>query len=84
MVESESTDQSLASQNTKQDQCPSNLHKQPESGDVLEFFDGEGYVSGTFQRSESRELGEYYILQVGEDTQAVHTTDTVSILREAS
>ena len=62
----------------------SHLYKDPEPGDVLEFFDGEGFVSGTFQSAENREMGLYYTLQVGERSQAVHATDVVSILREAS
>lgn len=60
-----------------------NKTRQPKAGDLLEFFDGEGFVSGTFMEREFREMGEYLALRVGNETQWVHNTDVVAVLKKA-
>ena len=54
----------------------------PEPGDLLEFFDGEGFVSGTYMESEERELGLFMAIRVGNETQWVHRSDVMAILKE--
>ena len=54
--------------------------RQPEPGDLLEFFDGEGFVSGTFMEREFRDDEEWLALRVRNETHWVHHTDVVSVL----
>lgn len=56
--------------------------RQPVSGDLLEFFDGEGFVSGTFMEREFRDGEEWLALRVGNETQWVHHTDVVAVLKK--
>ena len=53
----------------------------PVKGDLLEFFDGEGFVSGKLLDTEETERGSHYVLQVGSERQKVHYSDVVSILK---
>jgi hypothetical protein len=57
--------------------------RQPKAGDLLEFFDGEGFVSGTFMEREFRDDEEWLALRVGNDTQWVHHTDVVAVLKKS-
>ena len=54
----------------------------PQPGDLLEYFDGEGFVSGTFMEREFRETGEHLALKVGNKTVWVHHTDVVAVLKK--
>ena len=55
-----------------------------EVGDVVEFCDGEGFVSGTVLDRESRDgLGKGFILRTGDERQWVHRSDIVALLRSA-
>jgi hypothetical protein len=56
----------------------------PEPGDLLEFFDGEGFVSGTMMGEEHRRDELHFVLQVGNERQSVHHTDVMAILKEKS
>ena len=53
----------------------------PKPGDLLEFSDGEGFVSGTMMRTEEKETGSHYVLSVQGETQRVHYQDVVAILK---
>ena len=55
--------------------------ERPNPGDLLEFFDGEGFVSGTFMEREFPDDEEVLVLRVGNENQRVHHTDVVAILR---
>jgi hypothetical protein len=54
----------------------------PTNGDLVEFFDGEGFTSGTMMGEEHIDGELYLILQVGNERQSVHFTDSLSILVE--
>lgn len=56
--------------------------REVKSGDLLEFFDGEGFVSGTLVEIDNREDGQYLTLRVGNENQIVHHTDVVSVLKK--
>lgn len=53
----------------------------PEPGDLVEFFDGEGFVSGTMMGEERRGGELHFVLQVRNERQSVHHTDGVAILK---
>lgn len=57
------------------------MTRRPKPGDLLEYFDGEGFVSGTFMEREFREMGEYLMLRVGNENVWVHHSDVVAILK---
>jgi len=58
-----------------------NNSRVPQPGDLLEFFDGEGFVSGTMMDTGKDERGSHYVLQVGNNRQRVHYQDVVAILK---
>jgi hypothetical protein len=51
----------------------------PNPGDLVEFFDGEGFVSGTMMERESDD-DRRVCLRVGSENQRVHETDLVAII----
>ena len=54
---------------------------EPNPGDLIEFFDGEGFTSGTMMGTEHHDGELYLILRVGNENQRVHQSDGVSILK---
>lgn len=53
----------------------------PQPGDLLEFFDGEKFVLGTYREQEHRDTGIWLCLRVDGENEWIHRTDVVSIIK---